>query len=256
MTDQTDVPQDVAEAEPVIRPDEQADQGAATDQAEAPEAEPQAQDQDPAPEPDKPKQTPWWQKRIDEVTKQRYEASGRADKAENEAKALRALLEAQGSDVGSLDTPAGPMGEADVQRAAEKLVAQQTFNARCNAVVDAGEKAFGQDFNAAISNLRSAGLVTEHDMTFIADALETDAPEQVLHILGQDPDEAMRIASLTPGRRAIEMNKIAERAAKPAASPARRAPPPIAPLEGVGSPAFDPETAPMAEFLKWREGKR
>jgi hypothetical protein len=111
---------------------------------------------------------------------------------------------------------------------AEQRAAAQAFDGRCNAAYDAGEKAFGDQWSASIKNLGMAGLVSPTDTAFLEAALATDAPEQVLHALGQDPDEAMRIAALPPMKRAIEMDRLATKLAKPAAPPERKAPPPVA----------------------------
>jgi hypothetical protein len=257
MSDQTEAEQGLADAEPVIQPVDDADAGVAettetqtTDETPAQNAEAETA------EPEKPKQTPWWQKRIDEVTKQKYEERQAREKIEAENKALRLLLEAGGTDPATA-TEAAPatLTQDDIDKRAAELVAVRTFNQKCDEAFDAGAKAH-PDFAAAIKNLNMAGVIRADNIEFLQAALDTDAPDQVLYALGNDPDEALRIANLSVGRRAIEMNKIAERLSKPAASPARKAPPPIAPIEGAGAPGFDPETAPMAEFIKWRDGKR
>jgi hypothetical protein len=259
MTIETEAPQGLAEAEPVIQPEEAADAGPAPEASETPEPAAEAQ-------PEPAKQTPWWQKRIDEVTKQKYDANARAEKAEAEAASMRLLLEAQGADLRPTDDDAPPADgrkytQAELDKIAEdkaRVIAdRRAFDARANAAYDAGETAFGKDaFASAIGNLRSAGVISAQDIGFLEAALETDAPEKVLHALGQDPDEAMRIAGLPLGRRAIELDRLAQKLNAKAPPETRKAPPPVTPIEGSADPAFDPEKASMAEFIKWRESQK
>jgi hypothetical protein len=264
MTDVTDVSQDVADAEPVILPDDNADTGAAHENAEPVEGQAGAETtQTEVADADKPKQTPWWQKRIDEVTKKRYESDARAERAENEARALRALLEANGADLSPTESDAAPANgrtytEAELNTIAEQkagqIAAAQSFNAQCNGVYEAGEKAF-PDFAEAISNLGMVGAISAHDTSFLQAAFETDAPEKVLHALGKDPDEAARIMALSPTRRAIEMDRLATKLTAAPKARVSGAPAPITPIDASAKPAFDPADPGVsdAEWMAWRE---
>jgi hypothetical protein len=131
MSDQTEAEQGLADAEPVIQPVDDADAGAAetTETQTADETSAQNAEAETA-EPEKPKQTPWWQKRIDEVTKQKYEERQAREKIEAENKALRLLLEAGGTDPATA-TEAAPatLTQDDIDKRAAELVAVRTFNA-------------------------------------------------------------------------------------------------------------------------------
>jgi hypothetical protein len=86
--------QDLAAAEPVIEPEESAEEGAAAETTETPEvpAEPSAE-----PEP-KSKDVPAWvQKRFDEMTRQRHQEREAREQAEAKAEALQALIEGRRS---------------------------------------------------------------------------------------------------------------------------------------------------------------
>ena len=68
--------------------------------------------------------------------------------------------------------------------------------------------------------------------------IATDNPVDVLHYLGQDPEEADRISRLNPFKMAAEMTKIANRLAQPKAQ-LSRAPAPIKPIGGSAKPSGD-----------------
>lgn len=252
MTTETDdAQQGVAEAEPVTQPEEIASDAGAENQQETPPVA------DAAPAEDKPKKDPWWQKRIDEVTAKRYEADARATAAEQ---ALADFIAQQRGPDPEPTTEGRVYTQAELdqltQQRASQLAQQQTFTARCNTVAEEGSKTFGSEWDASLKNLTSVGVLSPQDTSFIEAALETDAPEKVLHHLGQDPDEAARVAALPPLKRAIEMDRIATRLNAKGAPEKRTAPPPVTPVDGSASPNFDPETASIAEFIKWREKKR
>jgi hypothetical protein len=100
----------------------------------------------------------------------------------------------------------------NVERRAAELVAQAQFNADCNKVAEAGKTAF-PDFEAALSNLRALGALTDQNLQLI---VETGAEEgaRLLYELGADPAEAEKFLALPPSRFAIELGK--RTAAKPA----------------------------------------
>lgn len=191
----------------------------------------------------KPKPEPWFQKRISEVTAKRHEAETRAEKAERERDALKELLASGRTEDEGGRTYTEAELKAEAARIAEEkvsqdrqLAAQQQFNARCNTVVEDGQKAFGAAFDTAIGNLNMAGVINDRDTSFIEAALETESPALVLKHLGDDPDEAVRIASLSPVQRGIQLERLASKltaaAPKPQPAPLSKAPPPIAPVAG------------------------
>lgn len=167
------------------------------------------------------KKEPWFQKRIGELTREKYEAKRAADDARAEAERLRqAIAQGQQGDQN---------GEADVDalamRKAEKLVAEQRFNESCNKVYSDGAKEF-QDFDKAVGNLQMVGVSRE----FLEMATAADAGHKILHHLGNDLDEAARILALPPLKMARELTKLELKLSQPAAKPVSRAPDPIKPI--------------------------
>ena len=120
-------------------------------------------------------------------------------------------------------------------RAEERVRGErEQFTRDSNAAFDAGVKAYGEDgFEEATSTLNALGL----NAGIVAVALATDAPERVLYMLAQDPDEATRIFALPQLRMATAMAKIAS--SRPRAVKQSDAPKPLTPLGGNGQDTTD-----------------
>lgn len=173
------------------------------------------------------KKTPWFQKRISEVTREKYEAKRQADESAQEVQRLTEQL----ARIQAGDTDGE---QPDVQRLAraeaEKIVAERSFNERCNKVHADGTKEF-PDFGQTVSNLQMVGA----NQQFWDLATESDAAAKLLHHLGQDLDEAARIASLPPVQMARELTKLEYKLAQaPAPKPVSKAPAPVKPIGSGG----------------------
>lgn len=240
---ETDAQQGVAEAEPVATPAPiTSDTG--TDTTETPAeatAEPEAKPDE------EPKRTPWFQKRIDDLTREKYEARRQAD-------ALAAQLEAwQRAQVQPEQDDGKPrqITQADIDRMvdqkAEAKAAQAAFDAECNAAYEKGKQSF-PDFETALGNFRLLGGLPPQ---LVDAAIATGEAHKVLYELGKDPDEATRIMSLSPTRMAVELAKKAVSA--PAPKPVSKAPAPVRPIDGNARVSDSPEHMTMDQFIAWRE---
>lgn len=200
---------------------------------------------------EKAKKEPWFQKRIGELTREKYEAKRQADATAQEARELRDQLariqageqsEANPNDVQSL-----------VKQEAQKLVAEQTFNEACNRVHAAGVKEF-PDFDTAIANLHMVGI----NRDFLELATTSDAGAKLLNYLGHDLDEAARITAMSPVQMARELTKLEYKLNQPvAAKPVSKAPAPIKPVGANGSTdAGLRDDLPMDEWLRRRNKER
>jgi hypothetical protein len=82
---------------------------------------------------------------------------------------------------------------------------------------------------------------------------EMDDGPKVLYALGQNPNEAARIASLPPTLAAVELGRFAVKASLPQPKTVTNAPPPVNPLSGgVGSRNPDPDSQPIEEWVRQR----
>lgn len=122
--------------------------------------------------------------------------------------------------------------KAEARRVAAQDRALEAWNTKCNDVEDKGSKAFGAKWNEAKANLAILDDEGRIPMDLLATALETDNPAQVLFTLGGNIDKAAELMAMTPAKRAIAMDRMAQ--AKPAERQRSNAPPPIDPINGGG----------------------
>lgn len=194
-------------------------------------------------EAEKPKQPPWVQARIDELTRLRREA-------ERERDAYRRMLDERRAGEEPAP-PQQPVGDIDAlaQMRAREIVAQQAFDAACNDAYAKGSEQFGEDeFSAAVTNLRLSGVVERRD--FIEAALDTGDPARVLYALGKDPDRAAALLALSPTRMAIEMDRMAR--AAPPSKPISGAPPPVKPVTGTAKAEPNESEMSIDEWMAHR----
>lgn len=200
---------------------------------------------------EKAKKEPWFQKRIGELTREKYEARRQAETAASEVQAIRDQLaryqqgdtEPQAQDVQSL-----------VTQQAAKMVAEQTFNETCNKVYAAGKAEF-PDFDASVANLQMVGV----NRDFLELATTSDAGAKLLSYLGQAShlDEAARIASLPPVQMARELTRLEFKLAATPSKPVSNAPAPIKPIgAGGASDTSLRDELPMDEWLRRRAAQR
>lgn len=266
MSEDTEIPGD----EPVMTGEVLPESDVETPPAPAPEPEPAPE---PAPEPEPAteaeperdaKVKTALNRRFGELTaKAREEAAARQQEAELRAKAearaaaAEALVRQLGGEVPAHEGPKPQTAEelrAQVRAEMEREQAAQSFNARCNEVFQAGQKAF-PDFADAVSDLQNLGVLRSDDATFLSAVLEADAPEKVLHHLAQDPVEATRIAQLPPISQAAALVKLSAKLATPPApkpKPVSAAPAPIEPIGGATDKGFDPldESIPIDVWME------
>lgn len=175
----------------------------------------------------------------------------------------RALLAAKPPAEGGSEAP---LAEAEITRRAEAIAQARKFNDDCNAVAASGRTEFGAEvFNARVSELQS--LVDPGDPSsqlaynrFLEAVIETGEGPKIIHELGSDKNEALRILSLSPVKMGIELAKLSLR---PPPEPVSAAPRPITPLtkKGESTVPIDPadptkaDQLPIAEWMKRREAQ-
>jgi DNA repair exonuclease SbcCD ATPase subunit len=198
----------------------------------------------------KEKKTPWFEKRISEVTREKYEHKRAAEQAMQEAQQLREQL----ARVQSGEQYEAP--EADVmtlaEQRAQQLLAERSFNEACNKVYHTGKTEF-PDFDQAVSNLQMVGVGRE----FLELATTSDAGAKLIHHLGTDLDEAARIAALPPVQMARELTRLEFKLAQPVAKPVSKAPAPITPIgAGGASDSGLRDDLPIDEWMRRNRAKK
>lgn len=200
-----------------------------------------------ATDPEAPKKEPWFQKRIGELTREKYEARREAETHAHELTQLREQLARQGD-------PTQQPNQGDVQtlvqREAARLVAERSFNDACNKVYETGKAEF-PNFDKAVSNLQLVGVGRE----FLELTATSDAGAKLINHLGTDLDEAARIASLPPLQMARELTRLEIKLGQTQAKPTSNAPAPLTLVNGTQGGAKSPSEMTDAEFAKWRKSQ-
>lgn len=196
------------------------------------------------------------QKRIDRLTRQKYEAQAKAEYLERQ---LREREGQAGTESRGIDRSQFASDEDYVEALVESRLAakeaekqQQSYKQRVSSIIKEAEKL--GDFDAE--------EFAEVPITkAMADAIvDSDVSAQLVKFFHDDPDEAERISKLTPARQAaaigrIELQLSGDNERKPAAKTA--APSPIRPVTGSGkaSTGYRPDMS-MAEYAKWRKAQK
>jgi hypothetical protein len=261
MTEGTDAPQGGAEdLSSAVETISDATTGQQQDGAES-----QSSADDAGAEP-KPKQVPWFQKRIDEVTASKYEA-------QREAAYWRGLAEA--SKQQAVATPAEPVGpptleqfdydEAKFRNAVADYSTEQARKA-VREELSAAETAKAQQSqqHTAMEKLTKgaekhsdfAAIVSDIAITDATRALLVDDPNaaDVLYELAKSGD-VRAFNQLPPYRQAIELGKVAARIESPKASSPKPIPPnPPQTVTGASAGLTrDPANMSMAEYAAARK---
>lgn len=198
---------------------------------------------------EKAKKEPWFQKRIGELTREKYEAKRAAETAAQEAKQLREYYEQvqQGN-----QPEGGPDVESYVQAKAAEMVAERGFNEACNKVFETGKAEF-PDFERSVSNLQMVGM----NRDFLEVVSSSDAGHKVLNHLGNDLDEAARIAAMPPLQMARELTRLEYKLGQTQTKPVSKAPAPINPIGSGGSTSSGlSDDLPIGEWMRRHNSQR
>ena len=242
--------------------------------APEPKAEPEPKTEAEAKTPDvekKPRQEDWRETRLRQQNARISAEARRGDDLHRQLEELKAQLP---------KTETQPPAAADFERAVQERASQidaqktaqaeqQAFAADCNTIAGQGSKEFGEDFLPTIKTLWEAtdgtdanGNLTPRAVALIEAAMETEKPHAVLHYLGQNPDEAIRIASMkSDAKRGAAIAKMAATLTTKAANalaeterprPVSRAPAPMEPVSGAArtdTGALGPKD--IGAWMKW-----
>lgn len=210
----------------------------------------------------KPGAKPWFQRRIDELTRDKHDLTRQAEalKIENDL-----LQGARGADStgGAASTVAGGaaggakparlLTQDDVQTEAQRIVAAERFTNACNDLDAKGKAQFGADWGKSLTNFAHiGGLLSEKALPLMTTVLEAENGPAILKALGDDLDRAAELMELPPVRLAREITKMDMEVGKPRKPSGAPAP---APIPGGGSKPVekDPETMDDSEWAVWRK---
>ena len=261
------------------------DQDANPEAGELPEPSTDTDDEsDDEPDDKKGKPPRGVQKRLDELTRQRHEATRRADALEMQlTEALKALNQGQppAQHQPHIDPNAPPdpqnyrAGDADVDfyrdmarweaRAEIQSMLQQAERAKTVETIASREdtaRAKYQDYNDVVTPENLAPIRANPDLFEVVASHE--AGPELAYYLGKNPEEAIALSRMNPYQASIRLGQLIATLSPEATAPTRnvsRAPAPISPMRGNGaSPAVNYE-AKLAEaeqsgnFDLWRKLK-
>lgn len=166
----------------------------------------------------------WREKQINKQHARLKESKRLIEERDRQIADLQAMLERRGAPESTTQAqPELPKPPARQQPDPEAIRSQVELELRLEQIGKAGETAYGDKWNKSLERLvQIAGEGGIQDLPWMARAL--DDPAKVLHKLGSNPAEAMRIMELPPERRQAEYFKLAIEQApkppKPSAAPA------------------------------------
>jgi len=199
-------------------------------------------------------------KRIDKVTRQKYEAIAESNRLKAELEQLRAQIapKQEAPDISQFDTLDDYVEavaeykyqhnmlseqEKNVERAIEQRVARE-WTAKVDKV-----RSVAPDFDEAFNNVAS--------IEFAPMALEAVAQHpkgaEIAYMLGKNVSEAYRIAALSPTQQLLAIGEIAAKTNVPKPKTVSTAPAPVKPVSGGASNSAPP--ADMDEWVKWRNNQ-
>jgi len=136
--------------------------------------------------------------RLSQQTKKKNEAEAEKLRLQSELETYKALLNKEAPAQKEKQYTEEEVKKLAIQEA-EKLAELHEFNKNCNEVFKQGQQKFGNEWNQAVENLRDlniiSGSLNDHLLKTI---LETDEPADILKYLSEDPDEAIKISTLSP----------------------------------------------------------
>ena len=199
-------------------------------------------------------------KRIDKVTRQKYEAVAEANRYKAELEQLRAQIapKQEAPDISEFDTL-----DDYVEAVAEYKLNQKTQTAQSQQAQQTQAQAVAQDWVAKVEKVRSvapdfdAAFNNVASIEFAPMALEAVAQHpkgaEIAYMLGKDIGEAYRIAALPPSLQLMAIGELAARTNVPKPKTVSTAPTPVKPVQGGSSNSAPPSD--MDEWIKWRNNQ-
>lgn len=240
-----------AEAEPTSTPETQtgSTEGAEPNRTEAegeqqqtPSGETQEQDA---------KTPKWVQRRIDQLTREKYEERRQREALEATLASMR-TAGTESTETSSVQSqPTQAEIDARVQQAAREQLKVQQFNDACNRAYEAGKKEF-KDFD---DSLRNFGMLGGLPQEFLEIASTMPDGHKVLYALGKNPEEASRVLSLPPLQMAMELARVSDKVTKQPTKAVSGAPAPIQPVDGTAKGSSEPPEN-INDWMRWRNENR
>ncbi len=204
-------------------------------------------------EPVKPKRTPWYQDRINTLTRQRAEEKAERERLEK----VMADLRNPERDGPGQDTPVRrEQVELIARQMAESMVAKNEYEKRAKSWIEAGNKEFGAaEFMEKCNDIAALGAGDSSDfMDLITDPEAIPDGHKVVAILADNPEEAERILKLSPVKMAAALAKFSVTAKAPEKK-ISQAPAPIKPIGGTAKASAPSDDEPIQSWMQKRRAE-
>jgi len=217
---------------------------------EAPDPEPEVPEAAaaaPEPEPEKHKVKPWFQDRIDKLTREKHEERQRVVALEAKlAEFAPEQPERQTFDPANFDSL--------VKQEASRQIAAEKTKERGQGFLNAGVKDYGGDaFTEKCNMVAAMGAGDSPEfMQLITDPEIIPNGHKVVAALADNPEEAQRILSLEPIKMAAALTRFAAMPAAKAPAPLSSAPAPIRPVGGTAKSSTLEDTDDIKAWLAKR----
>ncbi|HNL80435.1 MAG TPA: hypothetical protein PKL69_08860 [Agitococcus sp.] len=197
-------------------------------------------------------------KRIDKLTRQKYEAQAELNRLKAEFEALKAqsapkAVEPQMSDFDTFDDYTEALAEYKYNQKTQAQAQQYNQQAQAQKVAQEWQskvekvRAVAPDFDEAFANVA--------EITFAQSTLDAVAGHEkgaeIAYLLGKDPVKAYQIASLPPMQQLMAIGEIAAKTNLTRPKTVTNAPPPVKPVSGKSS-IVDPNSLSMKEWVAYR----
>lgn len=198
--------------------------------------------------PDKPKRVPWYQDRINELTR-------RAKTAEEKLATVKQATTEEPAEAAPAFKP--EQFEQLIDQRADAKVAQREFETRSRAWIAAGNKEFGPtEFMEKCNEVAALGAGESREfMSIITDPDIIPDGHKVVAALADNPEEAQRILSMDPIRMSAALTKFATTTKVPEKK-ISQAPAPIKPIGGTAKASTAPsDTDSTKEWMAKRRAE-
>lgn len=212
------------------------------------------------------KKTPWFQRRIDQLTAEKWEERRASEALRKQTvdlmeqladarKVHAAPAPVEGSQAPAIQ--AAPqqkhMSDAEIDvlanQRAEQISRQRSFDKACNDVAAAGKDEYA-DFDQSLRTFQMLGGIPTPLLEVIT---EMPNAHKVLYNLGKDPDLAERVVKMSPTKQALELARLEQNLSKPTPKQVSAAPAPVKPIDATSRASENMETMSMEDFIKARE---
>lgn len=189
------------------------------------------------------------QRRIDRLTKARYQAQA-------EAQQLRAQLEQLRQAQQPADEEPPQIKPEDIERIAleraEQIAAGKALQSKVDSVLSAGQKI--KDFDSLCNTVNEEVSFYENGKPsqFLEAVLDSDKPHELLAYLGRNPDLAADLQGLSPAQLGRKLAAIEAEMSKPKEPQPSKAPKPLQPVKSGGGGSGEPDPKDTAAWIAWR----